>query len=268
MNLLDNLERRFGRYAIPGLVRQIVILNALVYLLSLWSPAMIPLLDLNPVAVAHGQVWRLVTYIFIPNTGSVFGALFGSTGSILDVLFSLMFLWWIGNGLEEVWGAFRLNLFYLVGMAGTTVAAFVFGADFSNGILNLSLFFAFAWFFPDMQMFFIIFPVKVKWMAWFFAASVAWQFLTLGDFAYRMALAAALANYLLFFGPEIVARARQRHRVGLRREKYQRAAIPEEEPLHRCVVCQRTEISNPELDFRVAADGNDYCMEHLNRAHT
>lgn len=263
MNFINKLEQRFGRYAIPGLVRQIVVLNALVYLLSLWSPAMLRFLDLDPAAILHGQVWRLVTYIFIPNYGSVFGALFGAQGQMLDILFSLLFLWWIGEALEQTWGAFRLNLFYLVGMLGTTLAAFLFGADFSNGMLNLSLFFAFAWFYPEMQMLFIIFPVKVKWMAWFFVATVAWQVVTLRSFAYVMALAAALLNFLLFFGPEIFAKARNRQRVERRRSTFERASIPEEEPLHRCAVCHRTDISNPELEFRVAADGNDYCMEHL-----
>ncbi len=269
MNLLDSMERRFGRYALPGLVRQIVILNALVYLLNLWNPALISYLDLNPGAVLHGEVWRLVTYIFIPNYGSVLGTLSGAAASTTDaifVIFSLLFLWWIGTALEEAWGTFRLNVFYLIGMIGTTIAAFLFGASFSNGMLNLSLFFAFAWFYPEAQMYFIILPVKVKWMAWFFAVSVLWQFLSLASFAYGMALVAALLNYLLFFGPQIVARLRQRREVGARREAYRSASIPEEEPLHRCAVCKRTDVSNPELDFRVAADGNDYCMEHLNQA--
>ena len=264
MNAFDSLERRFGRFAIPGLVRLIVALNALVFILSLWSPAMISWLVLDPAAVAHGQVWRLVTYIFIPGYGGIFTAVFGQSGSVLEVVFGLLFLWWIGDGLEQAWGTFRLNLFYLIGMLGTTVASFAFGADFSNGMLNLSLFFAFAWFYPNLQIYlFFILPVFVKWLAWFAAAMLFWNFVSLGSNSYRMAVIASLANFLLFFGQEILGNARQRHQVSQRREKFSRAALAEEEPLHRCSVCRRTDISNPELEFRVARDGNDYCTDHL-----
>ena len=79
-----------------------------------------------------------------------------------------------------------------------------------------------------------------------------------------MAMGASLANLAIFFGPELVSELRQRRQVHGRRRRYAEASIPEEEPLHRCTVCQRTERSNPELDFRVSSrDGNDYCMEHL-----
>ena len=128
MNLIAYLERRLGRFAIPGLVRMIVALNALVFICAKLNPALIDYLDLNPAAVLHGEVWRLATYILIPGTDSYFW-----------ILFALAFLWMIGDGLESAWGAFRLNLFYLVGMAGTTVAAFFFGAGDSNTMLNLSL---------------------------------------------------------------------------------------------------------------------------------
>src|SRR5262249_30238361 len=37
----------------------------------------------------------------------------------------------------------------------------------------------------------------------------------------------------------------------------------EESPLHQCKICHRTEKSDPLLEFRVGADGSDYCREHL-----
>jgi len=48
-----------------------------------------------------------------------------------------------------------------------------------------------------------------------------------------------------------------------RRRKFVKASLPEDEPLHHCVVCGRSEKSNPELEFRVARNGHDYCLEHL-----
>ena len=257
MNLINSLERRFGRLAIPGLVRMIVILNALVFICGKLNPALIFYLDLNTEAVRHGEYWRIITYILIPGTESY-----------LWILFALGFLWMVGDGLESAWGAFRLNLFYLIGMVGTTVAALFFGAEFSNTMLNLSLYFAFAWFYPDMQVYFMaILPVRIKWIAWFMAGMLLLQFV-FGSIAFKMALIASLTNFLIFFGPEAVALVRQRHKVSGRREGYARASLPADEPLHRCVVCGRSNNSHPDLEFRVASDGNDYCMEHLpSRSH-
>ena len=252
MNLIDSLERRFGRFAIPGLVRMIVALNALVFICGKLNPAMLLYLNLNTDAVRHGEYWRLLTYILIPGTNSYFW-----------ILFALAFLWMIGDGLESVWGAFRLNLFYAIGMLGTTVAALFFGADSSNTMLNLSLYFAFAWFFPEMEVYVLgILPVRIKWLAWIMAAWLLLQFAG-GSISFKMALLASLANFLIFFGPEMFAMARQRRTVAGRRKEYAKASVAEDEPLHRCVVCQRSDISNPELEFRVARDGNDYCMEHI-----
>ncbi|MDP9254379.1 MAG: rhomboid family intramembrane serine protease, partial [Verrucomicrobiota bacterium] len=120
MNLLDKLERRLGFLAIPGLIRIIVAFNALVFVLVRLNPDFQFVLDLNPARIMHGEVWRLVTYIFLPQTFS-----------FLWVVFVLWFLWFIGEGLEQAWGAFRLTLYFLVGMIGTTIAAFFFGSNFS-----------------------------------------------------------------------------------------------------------------------------------------
>ncbi|HAF02822.1 MAG TPA: hypothetical protein DCG89_03330, partial [Spartobacteria bacterium] len=113
MTWLDKLERRFGFLGIPGLIRIIVGFSALVFLLGWLNPDFISVLDLKPERVRHGEIWRLVTYIFIPQTVS-----------FLWIIFVLWFLWWIGNGLERAFGAFRLTLYFLVGMIGTTAAAF------------------------------------------------------------------------------------------------------------------------------------------------
>ncbi|PYK66893.1 MAG: hypothetical protein DME45_11425 [Verrucomicrobia bacterium] len=149
MTWLDKLERRIGFLAIPGLLRYVGFLTALVFVLEKVNPGYLNLLDLNPVAVMHGEVWRLVTYIFIPQMASML-----PLPDWVNVAFYVLFLWWMGNGLESAWGAFRLTIFYLIGMIGTTVAAFFFGAAFSNFMLTTSLFFAFAQFYPDLVIYF------------------------------------------------------------------------------------------------------------------
>jgi hypothetical protein len=261
MNPIDFLEKRLGRFAIPGLGRMILLLNGIVFILNRMAPGFYAQLDLDRDAIFRGEYWRLVTYIFIPDGGS----------HPIFVLFALLFFLMIVDGLEQAWGAFRFNLFYLLGVVGTTAAALIFGKSFSNAILNLSLFLAFARFYPDNVIyFFFILPIRIKWMAWLLAALQMVTFV-LGDMAVRMAILVSFANFILFFGPEWIADLRHRRSVNDRRRRWEaekaaagtEAAEEENEPLHRCAVCRRSDQSHPELEFRVARDGNDYCLEHL-----
>ena len=257
MSLIDRLERPLGKYAIPGLIRYVVAGNALVYILIKFNPYLESMLILVWGEVLHGQIWRLVTYIFIPQFG-------GLLPDWLGVALYLYYLFWIGSSLEEAMGSFRLNLYYFTGMAGITIGAILFGDAYSVAILNSTLLFAFAHTFPDEMIFFMyIIPVKVKWLAWLAAFGLIWGFLTIDDWGYRTSIILAVSNYILFFGPEIVQGARMRQQVAERRRKFVAAKAPDETTLHECVVCHRTEASNPEMDFRVARDGQEYCKEHL-----
>src|SRR5437773_631462 len=66
MAWLDKLERRLGFLAVPGLMRIVVGLTALVFMLVRLNPDFRFVLDLDPARVLHGEVWRLVTYFFYP----------------------------------------------------------------------------------------------------------------------------------------------------------------------------------------------------------
>jgi membrane associated rhomboid family serine protease len=252
MSWLNSLERRAGFLAVPGLIRIIAGFNALVFILGRLNPEFLQQLALDRHQVLRGQVWRLITYIFIP-----------PTNSFIWIIFAILFLWFIGEGLEQAWGAFRLTVFYFVGMIGTTVAAFFFGSNFSNTMLNASLFFAFARFYPDEIIYvFFILPVKVKWLAWISAALLIFGFVT-GPNSYRMALLAAFGNYFIFFGPEIFLAARNRRGSSVRRKRFKGEMRSKEEPLHKCAVCEATELTDSNLEFRVALDGEEYCTAHL-----
>jgi hypothetical protein len=257
MTWLDKLERRLGFLAIPGLPRILVGFAALVFGLSWALPGFTSMLMLDPEKIRHGEVWRLFTYIFIPQTMSP-----------LWVIFALWFLWWVGEGTERAMGAFQFTLYFLIGMLGTTIAAFFFGSNFSNAMLISSLFFAFARFYPE-EMIYVLFvlPVRIKWLAWIYGALLIFGFFT-GSNSYRAALIAAFANYLIFFGPEIIHQARHRRDVSDRRRRFEVQSRPETESLHKCAVCGRTELIDPDLEFRVARDGEEYCLEHLPSAQT
>jgi hypothetical protein len=253
MRWINALERRFGYLAIPGLLRIIVAFNALVFLLLVAKPEFKSWLDLRPDRIMAGEVWRLVSFVFIPQ------ASLGGQLSVLWEFFYLNILWLMGEGLEQAWGSFKLNLFYLLGMVGTSVAAFCFGAVDANGV-----FFAFATLFPNYPvLLFFVLPIRVKWIAIFFFVGLL-PLLLLGPATTRLTILVSLLNYALFFGADWVGYWRQNGRAIQRQQQFRVAQQAEEEStLHHCKVCGRTEATSPDLDFRVAGDGEEYCLAHL-----
>ena len=87
------LERRAPWLGTPGVLRAVVILNALMFALLALDPDYVEILWLDPDKIRQGEIWRLVTYIFIPQTQSLFW-----------IFFVLLFMWFLANSLEEAWG--------------------------------------------------------------------------------------------------------------------------------------------------------------------
>jgi hypothetical protein len=185
--LLARLERRLGRYAIQNLILYVVGGMAIVWMLYFVRPAVLDRIDLDMAAVRRGEVWRLVTFLFIPTEFSPW-----------LVMLILYFTWWVGISLEQQWGAFKFNVFYLFGVLGTIAAAAIAGGS-SNLYLDVSMLLAFATLFPDVTIYlFLILPIQVKWLGLFAAVGLVYAFAVSG-WAERAAIVAALGNYLLFF---------------------------------------------------------------------
>ena len=90
---------------------------------------------------------------------------------------------------------------------GALVACLITGSAGASGIF-LSLFFAYAWMWPEQQvLLFFILPIKMKWMG--IAAAAMWvlEFLT-GNFASRVSLLFGIAGFLAFFGGEMFTTAK------------------------------------------------------------
>lgn len=212
MNFLDKLERKFGRYAVKDLMTYIVIGNAAVFIINYIMPFLnIPSkLALIPNYVFKGQVWRLITYIFIP-----------PPTSIIFIFFALYFYYIIGKTLENLWGSFKLNMYYLVGMIGTTIAALLTGYSDATH-LNLSLFLAFAYLFPNYEiLLFFILPVKIKYLAWLNWAFIAFRVL-FGPVGQKIVAIVSVINFLLFFGPDIIRSIKNRRNVYINRRNFYR----------------------------------------------
>lgn len=257
MTWLDHLERRIGHLAIPQLIRYVTLLNALVFILLQVNPSFASAICLDPSKVLEGEVWRLVSHLFLPGIE-------GGMPPWIQMLMYVMFLNWIGQGLEEAMGPFRVNLYYALGAFGTTLAAFITGRSDGGFFLNNSLLFAFATFFADLEiLLFFVIPFKIKWLAWFDAVFMVYLFFA-RDAMGKLAVVVSVLNYAIFFGPGLLSRFQ--HRMPPTRFTAAEDADAEvSNALHRCEVCSRTELTDPNLEFRVAADGAEYCRQHLPR---
>jgi hypothetical protein len=259
---LSRLEKKFGHIAIRGLLRYVAMFSSLCFILAKVQPHYLDFLWLDWNRVMQGEAWRLVTYIFIPSIGGIFPDWIG-------MAFYVMFLFWMGDGLDRAWGEFRFNVFFLLGMIGTTVAAFISRGDPSGGYLQMTVFLAFARFYPDewIRLFFLL-PVKVKWIAWLDGALLCLSFIA-GTTHSRLAIVAGLANYFVFFGRDIIADIKMHREITDRRSNFHRQMREgREETLHCCKVCGITEVQAPHTEFRVSADGDEYCAEHLPKRAT
>lgn len=259
MSLLDRLERKFGRYAIKGLPMHIVALNMLVYLLN-WvqltytERSLIPYLVLEPSLILKGEVWRLVSYIFIP-----------PMTSILWILFTLYFYYIVGTGLEHEWGSFKFNIYYFIGMIGTTVFAFITQTSATAVYLNLSVLLAFAYLFPNFGFnLFMFIPIKVKYLGWLAWIGIGYSVLSL-PLEQKLYPIIPVLNFFLFFGKDIFIRYKTRGHSIYRKSKYQLSS--REKPyMHKCTVCGITDKDDYKMEFRycTTCEGDyEYCMEHL-----
>ena len=147
MKWINKLERKYRRYAISNLMTYIIALNAAVYVINLLIPQsnLYAKLALNPAMILRGEIWRLITFLFLPPSSSP-----------IFIVFVLYFYYLVGSNLEYQWGSFRFNIYYLIGVLSTIAASFISYAITGFGLvspehLNLSLFLAFAHLFPILK---------------------------------------------------------------------------------------------------------------------
>ena len=291
---MKNLRRNFERFCyqhrskgIPNLMLYISIGAALVYIMSMVdkSNTLYNALCFDRALILQGQVWRLFTYVFTYNAGNV-----------LFMFISLLCYFTLGRAMENIWGTFRFNLFYFTGVVLMDIFCMIFGGFRADVYyLNMSLFLGYATLYPDAGfLLFYIIPVK----AWIFALLdlvltlvEVIQLTAAGLFPYNLFPLIAIANYFLFFGKDVVNVIPLTWRLNARRVfkkktsqqrktgtvpfptagSYQATTASVKAPYtHKCTVCGRTVVTNPELEFRYCSRCNGYhcyCEDHINN-HT
>lgn len=289
---MKNLRRNFERFCysnrtkgIPNLMFYITIGSAIVYLMSMFgSTALYDLLCFDRTLILKGQVWRLLTYAFTYNAGN-----------LLMTAIGLLCYFSLGRAMENAWGTLKFNLFYFCGILLMDIYCIAFGGWADVSYLNMSLFLGYATLYPESR-FLLLFFIPVK--AWIFAvldlALTAYNVIMLtymGMFPYNLFPLVALANYFLFFGKDVANVIPVSWRANFRRlfrkkpkenkttgsipfytaGSYEAATASAKAPYtHRCTVCGRTDVSDPQLEFRYCSRCNGYycyCEDHINN-HT
>lgn len=283
MNLLNKLERKFGRYAIPNLMRYVVGLLLLGLTIGYVMPNLyFQYLSLDFSMIAKGQIWRLITFI-IPVRVNV---------NIVLFAISTYFSYLIGNTLEQHWGAFRLNLYFFSGVLfnifGSLIVYLIFDINSieysytTMSYITSSLFFAFAALYPNTPFYvYFLIPIKAKYLAWFQGAMYLFSVYgaaSNGEFYRVLPMVLALANFLIFFfatrnyrriSPNEIKRKatfRRRMQEGRNSGNVTQFRGRNVVTRHKCALCGRTELDGDQLEFRFCSkcDGNyEYCMDHL-----
>ena len=301
MNLMYKMERKFGKYAIRNLSLILIICYAAGYILEFAAPSFLVNLTLNPYAIVHGQVWRIVSWILIPPNES----------NIFFAIIMLVFYYSIGTTLERTWGTFQYNVYLFSGMIFTVIGSFLmmgfcylFKADlitdgiiignylikgdsgffsylsysFSTYYVNMSIFLAFAATFPDNQVLLMfIIPIKVKWLGIVYAAFLVYEMVSgvlaggsIG-FVYPFVIGSSMLNFVVFFFTtrnyiRMNRAQRKMHREYERRSRQAKHEAASGITKHRCAVCGRTEKDGDDLVFRFCSkcEGNyEFCQDHL-----
>jgi membrane associated rhomboid family serine protease len=254
MRILDQLDKKIGRFAVPNLTIYLIAGQSFFYLMYLTNKLERGATLLSADLLMQGEWWRLFTLPFDPPRQSV-----------LFTLFAWYFFYMLGSALEEHWGAFRYNVYLFLGCLMTIGASFLVPSyPISNGFLAGSVFLAFATLFPDFQiLLFFILPVRIKWLALITWLGYAYQ-VVFGDWGTRLMVLAATSNFLIFFARDILTNARFGRQQLVKKAA---AMVPKKkEALHRCTTCGITDQSHPQMDFRYCPQCKGqfgYCREHI-----
>lgn len=267
---IDMFCYRHPRFGVPNLMLYIVIISLAVWLLSIMDPSktLMSFFVFSPERILKGEVWRLVSFVFVPQSLSFWELLF------------FYFYYWIGNVLEKEWGTPRFNIFLISGVLLTAVYGFIIYLITKQSIavttyfIYLSMFFSFATLFPDVQVLFMfIIPIKVKWLAYLDAAFFLLSMLT-QSFPFNLLPLVAVLNYLVFFGDDLFSSLRSnkarynKTTVNFNREK-QKIKYEQKNASYtkKCAVCGRTDTDYPDLEFRYCsrcAGYHCFCQDHIN----
>ena len=196
MTFYQKLERRFGKYAVPNLMKYICVIYVVGYLIQMFNPLLyFYYLDLDAEAILHGHIWRIITFIFYP-----------PSTSFLWMIVALFVYYSLGMTLERDWGTFKYNFFYFTGVILLVLAASLsylvtgYSVQLYPTYMTFSIFLAYALTFPETTfLLYFIIPIKAKWLAIAEVVLYLFYFVALPGLGNKVAILVSLLNVALFF---------------------------------------------------------------------
>jgi hypothetical protein len=262
MRLLDSLERRFGRYALRGILGYILLFQCIVFAVSYANRGFESVLMLKPLQAMDGEWWRLFSFMIVPGGSDAPRG----TGILMFIFYVSIMLMFMGR-IEAGLGTFRLNLFVLFFMLTQWFAAWLWGgnpaiAQPMPSVFYNNLLFVFAMLEPRATiMLFGLVPLTARTLALIAAGLLALNVIRQPQLLVSAIL--ALAPFFCYAAPAALKHWRHRSQVGSRRSRFRANSLTTADSFHTCSVCGRTDASNPDLDFRITDDGTEYCADHL-----
>lgn len=282
MNFMDKLQKKFGKYAVYNLQKYLILAYAAGVILSMLSVNVDAFFGFSMDAILHGQIWRLVTWIFCADGGSLITLLF------IYCVYSM------SQTFEQMVGTFRMNVYLIGGMLLNLIAALlVYGITYvligqgisvplGNYDMLFTIFMAVALCMPEATVYLsFLFPVKMKWMFLIYIAGSVyelWRYYSFGGsnvflgllfmLVYGSQILVSLLNLFLFFHLSKIRISRKQKKAQTEFRK-QMASAPKKGAgsyRHKCAICGRTENDDPNLTFRYCSKctGNkEYCQDHL-----
>ncbi len=281
MRAIDRFSLTHRRFGIQRLMLYIVIGYGAVYLIAAMDTThtFLKYIYFDPTLIIKGEVWRLVTWILYPA-----GSADISATSLIFTALMLYFYYFIGTTLEREWGTPKFNIYYILGILINIIYAFVVWliagktVFLDTSFLNLSMFFAYAVFYPDQRvLLFFIIPIKIKWLALidagYFLLSIITNMIA-GSYFYALLPIVAVLNFLLFCYDDLMHLLRpyktrnSKQAINFRKVAKQKRHDDAAHPYrHKCAVCGKTDAEFPSMEFRYCSRCSGYhcfCSEHIN----
>ncbi|MBO4360191.1 MAG: hypothetical protein J5822_04870 [Eubacteriaceae bacterium] len=194
MKYVNKFIRKYPKFHIDNLMLHISLLTLVVYVVHyVFRAPLIGYLVLDRSAVLAGQIWRLVSFVLVP-----------ADSRLLYFIISIYFYYYLGNTLEHTWGSQLFTIYYLICMLGSILACMLSGTVFTGVYINLSIFLAFAYLYPDQEiLLFFVLPVKVKYLAYLDLALMAVSFI-MGGLATKLMIISSFSGLLVFFGKDLM----------------------------------------------------------------
>lgn len=303
MSFIDKLERKFGKFAIKNLMIYVIAMYTVgVLVAAFWPEVYDNYLCLDVSRVMQGEVWRVVTFIILPPTTNYLWIAISLycyyfLGTTLERTWgSFKFnLYYFSGVIFTVIAAFIIyyvfGYVYIMGIWYINMALFLaFALMYSDVVFQLFFIFpirARTLAYIDGAL--IVAQIVFGYASVFLSDNFKIGLMRIGIVPSQAIATEALVslfNFVIFMLATNVKRKNKAQRdfnnayKQAMKEQYEKAAKEAKQRtelksklsgkgagllIHKCAVCGKTNLDNPDMEFRFCSkcNGQEYCSEHL-----